>query len=250
DTGATISAYSIVDFTDATEEANPTFTIARPGTTFRRYWGVVGPQDIGDGESGRITFDPICRVSHATAPSSQDIGGPKGNDTDPTKYRGSNYGFTVLADIGDGTSLCLQHVVNRVKVKTPSGGISAGSSATCDVYSLLGSDINFNLTVYASEFADVPPDLEIDAAAIGSRWYAADRSLVGYIGKCDGDIDKGATGTLDIYTGTIGSLSDSGEDLSVRNEFADLEDTAWAVAFEGLYKVNGAVLVAGECVVA
>lgn len=62
--------------------------------------------------------------------------------------------------------------------------------------------------------------------------------------KTDSSHSKGASGSCSIFAGTKGSETDTGENITAWNRFADLDAGKWAVA---AYVVNGWELIAGEC---
>ena len=64
------------------------------------------------------------------------------------------------------------------------------------------------------------------------------------IGKTDGAIDKGSSGTVNVYNGTAGSEADSGSTITAYNPFADVADGKWVAALQ----INGQwYLIAAEC---
>jgi hypothetical protein len=77
------------------------------------------------------------------------------------------------------------------------------------------------------------------------RFYvAASNSLGLVIGKTDGAIDKGSSGTVKVYNGAAGSETDSGNTIAAYNPFADVADDKWVAAAQ----INGQwYLVAAEC---
>ena len=62
--------------------------------------------------------------------------------------------------------------------------------------------------------------------------------------KTDAAHAKSASGTCSIYTGTPGSESDTGENITAYNKFADLASGKWAWAANN---GSGWYLIAGEC---
>jgi hypothetical protein len=71
--------------------------------------------------------------------------------------------------------------------------------------------------------------------------------LLSLTGKTDAVIGKGGTGTVSIYTGTLGAETDSGENLPVvYNRFADVATSKW-VRCAWNAESNGWELVAAEC---
>jgi hypothetical protein len=52
--------------------------------------------------------------------------------------------------------------------------------------------------------------------------------MLSFVGKTDADHDKGATGTVSIYAGSLGSESDTGANMTdVYNRFADIASGKW-----------------------
>lgn len=64
------------------------------------------------------------------------------------------------------------------------------------------------------------------------------------LGKTDAAHNKGASGTISIYSGTPGAETDTGENVTAFNKFADLESGKWV--WVELYGLNY-YLTAGEC---
>lgn len=64
------------------------------------------------------------------------------------------------------------------------------------------------------------------------------------LGKTDSAHNKGNSGTISIYVGTAGSESDSGDNVSSYNHFADLATTKYVVTAR---IAGNEYLVAGEC---
>lgn len=64
------------------------------------------------------------------------------------------------------------------------------------------------------------------------------------IGKTDASHSKGASGTISLYSGTGGSASDTTENVTAYNRFADLDSGKWCLL---AYIGGGWELVAGEC---
>lgn len=64
------------------------------------------------------------------------------------------------------------------------------------------------------------------------------------LAKTDAAHNKSSSGTVSVYTGTAGSESDTGDNATAYNKFADLETGKWVV----IARIDGdEYLVAGEC---
>jgi len=68
-------------------------------------------------------------------------------------------------------------------------------------------------------------------------------------GKTVGPIDKGSSGQINIWTGPAGSetVSDPLETLNPHNHFADLDADKACIVVRDAYKIDGDLLIAGEC---
>ncbi len=132
--------------------------------------------------------------------------------------------------------------------------LAAGGSAEVAVWRIDGggdpADSTYTVTAYDWL---LPPGGELPSGTPvlllfhlqSKRFYVAASNSIGLvIGKTDGAIDKGASGTVKVYHGTAGSESDSGRTITASNLFADVADHKWVAAAQ----INGQwYLVAAEC---
>lgn len=63
-------------------------------------------------------------------------------------------------------------------------------------------------------------------------------------GKTDSSHAKSASGTVSIWSGTTSTLSDTGDNVTAYNRFADLDSGKWVAVVEVPW---GYELIAGEC---
>lgn len=81
---------------------------------------------------------------------------------------------------------------------------------------------------------------------IGNRWWivASFGGLEAVLGKTNASHAKGADGTINVYTGTAGSETDSGSDITAHNKFGDVASGKWVICL----KINSQwYLIAAEC---
>ena len=247
DSGSTIEAASCVEVMPTAGKDFPKYTIQAPAE-FARYWPVCGQKEFAGGVEGLISWDAVATLRLDGAATAGDIIGPSSSSGGALVADG--YGFEVLYLVDDDEyAVCHQTQVNSIRFDSGSGGVAAGSSASVAVYSDDdATDLGWLVDVFNYGDVDVPPNFITTAEAVGEQWLAVMPGFVAYLGKTDAAIDKDDAGTVSIWTGSNTAPTDSTVNITgCENKFADLAITKWVVVLDGVYGVDGPIIIAGEC---
>lgn len=99
----------------------------------------------------------------------------------------------------------------------------------------------------AQRIADVVREVE-GAPRTGLRYRGRSYPSEGWrllIGKTDASLTKGNSGTISIWDGTTqSSFSDTGDDITAYNRFADISSSKWVAVKE---TVRGYEIIMAEC---
>ena len=243
--GSTMPAFSIAAITGQEfKDQELILKLAKPGTTFYRQLAISEPVDAAASTGyGRCLVKGYGLVKYDSGtPAAGEGWGPK-----PSQWTISK-GFPgcTIVGIADSTNkIALVSLDSPIvtllgkAIANLSADTSYSSTSDYKIYiATTGSEADGGFTTLPSIYVRVPiaKDKLFTIEWINNGWQVNAAAPFVCIGKTDSAVSAGSSGTVSIWTGTPGSESDSGDNITgVRNRTGvDIPTTKW-VRVEYIY---------------
>lgn len=208
----------------------------KPSSTFGRMYAVNGDTAVPAGGTGQCCMGVGCLALFDTgSPANGEGWGPK-----PGQWALSR-DYPRIATIGgvyDSTKKIARVTLGSIDslfVKADSS-IAKESTGTFSIWTRSGgTDTTINVTARAT--LNFMETLFGVAEFINGEWHATPLNRL-LVGKADADISKGSSGTVSVYTGSAGSETDSGINVTASALGAAITSAKWvtvAVNENGYY---------------
>ena len=173
--GADIPPFAVMRVTGATQDDGEiVYQVAKPNTTFYRWYLVNGPIVLADGNDGWATFlgdGGYVQYDSADTPALDQCWGPQNASWELKKYR---YGFTIIGGNqtlgGYDLTVAVQSEVNGFIGKTDASHAKS-ATGTISVYDGNRVDTSINVSSVYNLFANVATTKYVDVEWRGGTWY-------------------------------------------------------------------------------